>query len=87
MTQLVTSLQQQGKNLLDLETKRLLIDPDFTAWWNDLFLMRHFSILDFEDAEEFGFQSKWAALCEQTDGNEAHIMKMKIASLHPDLLH
>lgn len=27
--------------------------------------MRHFSILDFEDAEEFGFQRKWAALCKQ----------------------
>lgn len=49
--------------------------------------MRHFSILDFEDAEEFGFQSKWAALCKQMDGSGGHIMKMKKASLHPDLLH
>lgn len=49
--------------------------------------MRHFSIPDFEDAEEFGFQSKWAALCKQMDGSGGHIMKMKKASLHPDLLH
>lgn len=49
--------------------------------------MRHFSILVFDDAEEFGFQSKWAALCKQMDGNGGRIMKMKKASLHPDLFH
>lgn len=49
--------------------------------------MRHFSVLDLEDAEEFGFQRKWAALCKQMDRNGVHIMKMRKASLHPDLLH
>lgn len=70
--------QQQGNNLLDVGTKRLLTDP---------LLMRHFSILDFEDTEEFGFQSKWAALCKQMDRNGAPIMKMRKTSLHTDLLH
>lgn len=37
--------------------------------------MRHFSVLDFEDAEEFGFLSKWAAPCKQTDWSGAYLMK------------
>ena len=49
-----------------------------------LFLMRHFSILDFEDAEEFGFPSKWAALCKQTDGSGAYLTKKEKVSLHTD---
>lgn len=34
-----------------------------------------FTVLDFEDAEEFGFLSKWAELYKQTDRRGVYLMK------------
>lgn len=46
--------------------------------------MRHFPIFYFEDAEEFDFLSKWAALCKQIDRSGAYLMKKGKVSLHTD---